>query len=274
MIEVWRCLYLKQTQKAIIEILEYIVYLTELAPCILCLFLLKSVKAKEFKVFFWYLCSFSFFLLLLLFFGLVIHKPSFSLVVSRLYPILECSFLSLFYLILIRSKIKKWVLLPFTIFLAILFVFDFIVNKAKPSFLPLAIEGFFYIVVILFYFFEKIKFINDTPIYSLASFWVSIALLINFSGTFFLYLFSISMIKDPAFRDQYHIIYGFITIIKNALLCAAVIVNRSLQNNQSNIPVASNIDLGKFYPLNKNTNPKPQWSFYRQQPGPLPDRIT
>lgn len=180
------------------------------------------------------------------------------MMIPRLYPILECSLLSYFYFCVLRFDKKKLVLGTVTVMLGVLFVLDFVSNKEKPSFLPLAIQGFFYIMIIMFYFFEKVKYINDTPIYSVSSFWISIALLINFSGTFFLYLFSTSMSKDPAFRDQYHIIYGCITIIKNTLFCVAVIVNKMLAIHLDVRPVASDIDLGKFYPLNKNTNPKPQ----------------
>lgn len=94
--------------------------------------------------------------------------------------------------------------------------------------MPLSVECLFYIVLVLFYFFEKIKYISEISLYLIPSFWISIALLISFSGTFFLYLFSISMSKDPSFKNQYHIIYGCFTIIKNTLFLMSVLVNKNV----------------------------------------------
>ena len=131
------------------------------------------------------------------------------------------------------------------------FIIDFYTAEQRLSFLPLAIEGFFYLIVIMYYFYERIKYISNTPLYNISSFWVSIGFLLNFSGTFFLYLFSITMSKDPSFKDQYHIIYGGITIIKNILLSVAVIINHLNNSQLAALKSGFEVDLEHIYPFTK-----------------------
>ena len=196
-----------------------------------------------------YSCSLSFFLILLLFFRNTKINPTIASIIPILYPIIECVLLSYFYYLLLRTKNKKIILFSATILLCFAFLIDFLFNKRNPSFLPLALEGFFYIVIIMYFFYEKVKYISNAPLYSISSFWISIAFLITFSGTFFLYLFSISMMnKDPAFKYQYNIIYGCFTILKNTLLCIAVFVNRTSNISIKEKMIAPNLDLDTSYP--------------------------
>jgi len=60
------------------------------------------------------------------------------------------------------------------------------------------------------------------PIYQKAIFWISVAFIINFSGNFFLFLYSKNSYNDQAFRNQFLIIYSSVTIIKNILLSIGV----------------------------------------------------
>ena len=151
----------------------------------------------------------------------------------------------------LKNKAAKLVLRFFTPIMIAAFIIDFYTAEQRLSFLPLAIEGFFYLIVIMYYFYERIKYISNTPLYNISSFWVSIGFLLNFSGTFFLYLFSITMSKDPSFKDQYHIIYGGITIIKNILLSVAVIINHLNNSQLAALKSGFEVDLEHIYPFTK-----------------------
>lgn len=238
---------------AILQILEYIVYASEFSPCILFLILLKSIKTKDYKVLFLYECCLAITLALILYFISIKAKPGNLLFVQRIFPLIECPLLCYFYyLSLKRSNTKKVILLFGAFFLCGVFLYDLLTNKQKPSFLPLSLEGFFFTLVILYYFYEKVKYINDIPIYSIATFWISIAFLLNFSGTFFLYLFSYTMSKEPSFQDQYHIIYAAFTISKNILLCTGIFVNRNAIVSQKTTFIEPDLDFERFYPLKKS----------------------
>ena len=67
----------------------------------------------------------------------------------------------------------------------------------------------------------------EEPIYQRSIFWVSVAFIINFSGNFFLFLYSKNSFNDEVFQRQYTIIYSSVTILKNILLCISLLINEN-----------------------------------------------
>lgn len=63
------------------------------------------------------------------------------------------------------------------------------------------------------------------------------------------------MLTNPSFRQQYIIIYGVVTIIKNIFLCVAIAVNAYLVNHEIKSELPVDIDLGTFNPLTNQHNP-------------------
>jgi hypothetical protein len=93
-----------------------------------------------------------------------------------------------------------------------------------------------------------------TPLYQLPSFWISVALLVYFSGNFFLFLYSKSMMGKSDFNKQYTFINSSITIIKNVLLGIAIIVNKNMMTQNEDRPIPSDLYLDNFKPFNKSIN--------------------
>jgi hypothetical protein len=93
------------------------------------------------------------------------------------------------------------------------------------------------------------------PLYQLPSFWISVALLVNFSGNFFLFLYSKTMLGKSDFNQQYTFINSSITIIKNGLLSIAIITNKNLMTHKENLPIPADLNLDNFKPFNKSINP-------------------
>jgi hypothetical protein len=89
------------------------------------------------------------------------------------------------------------------------------------------------------------------PIYQKAIFWISVAFIINFSGNFFLFLYSLNISNDEIFRTQYIIIYTIVTVIKNIFLCIAISINEPLQYDSDKITF--DVDLDAIIPT-KNQN--------------------
>jgi len=181
-------------------------------------------------------------------------KPDLIPRVAKVFPVIECPLLCYFYYLSLEpSKTKKAVLLISGIVLCSVFAYDLLTNKQKAPFVLLSLEGFMFSLIILYYFYEKVKNINDIPIYSLATFWISLAFLLNFTGTFFLYLFAQSMKNknDSSFQEQYYIIYGFFTILKNVLLCIGIFVNRNAIVPQKTTFIEPNLELDRFHPITK-----------------------
>ena len=217
--------------------------------------ILKSIKQKDLKVFFLYAISVVIFLMLTLFFRDFLSDKTTSLLFRRLFPIAEFALLSIYYYINYSYKKKLYLFIVSNFIFTIVSLTDLFINPGKKSFyLPLAFECLFFVLIILYYFYEMMKFIESIPIYKLPSFWISIAFLIYFSGTFFLYLSYYSVLNDPEFRKQYQIIYGSVTIIKNILLCIGVFVYKSISTFENNSAIHPNVDLENFNPLLNNTN--------------------
>ncbi|MCX6314259.1 MAG: hypothetical protein NTX08_05960 [Sphingobacteriales bacterium] len=105
------------------------------------------------------------------------------------------------------------------------------------------------IFILVYFFFEKIKYDIQTPLYESKAFWIAVAFFIFFSGNFFLLLYSKSMINDLKFREQYVIIYNSFNIFKNLIICVALFIKEnggSIQLKQQNI----NLPQDHFYPFN------------------------
>jgi hypothetical protein len=191
-------------------------------PFIFCVFQRKKINTKDNKAFFVYSALVVLFLSSVISFKYILHNPHIGLLIGRLFLVVECTLLSLFFYYNLKSSKRAYFLVIGIGLILSLFFYDLLTNTDKPSFLPLATEGFFFIFIILYFFYERVNYITDVPLYSLPSFWISVGLLISFSGTFFLYLVSVTMAQDPSFRNLYNSIYGTFTVIKNVLLCVGI----------------------------------------------------
>src|SRR5439155_14524904 len=132
----------------------------------------------------------------------------------RTFIITEVILIGIFYFENLKNNnVKKVLKLFIGLFVIYSFYDYFSSDKMKFNFLPLVIECIFFLTVIIYYFFELMQYSIANPIYTLASFWISVAFLIYFSGNFFLFLFQKTMSADPGFVVQSAIIYSTVTIL-------------------------------------------------------------
>ena len=233
----------------------YITYLAELTPFLLCLIFLKKIKSPELKVFFLYTTVFAFFLCLSFYYKFISPNGVLRLIANRFFLLAEFSLLSFFYYTCLSNKRIKLIFRFAVISFLFYSIYDYIITKHGVfSFIPLVIECLYFLLVILYFFYDKIQNNTNTSIYYQPVFWISVGFLIYFSGNFFLFLFSRSMINNPEFRLQYTFIYSSVTIIKNIFICTAIIVNAKNDEHINNPNKNINIDLDTVYQLTKNTN--------------------
>ena len=88
----------------------------------------------------------------------------------------------------------------------------------------------------IYYFFDQLKESNTLLIYSSINFWIIISFLIYLSGTFFLYIYSDSMLNNKAFLKEYIIINSSFIILKGILLAIAMLMKPDKNNNQTIFP--------------------------------------
>lgn len=233
--------------------LPYIIYFSETLPFIFCIYFFKKNISKDLKVFFVYT--------LILFISIIIHLtfryiiksyPSF-LIFNRFYLIAEFALISLFFIHnIIHLKIKKIIrllIIPFLLFS----LYDYLSSLDQEfTYYPLVMECLLFPLIIILFFYEKMKYSTKSPVYFSPAFWIAVAFLIFSTGNFFLFLFSKMLLQDLDHKFLYNNIYGFFTILKNILLCTAVVVAKysALKKDEpANIDI--NLEIEKFSPYNK-----------------------
>ena len=227
-------------------------YLSEILPFFFCLFFFKKINSKEIKVFFVYKTL----AVILLLISLATQAKYSNLILS-IFLVQEFILLSIMYSYIIENLMVKKLIIFSIVLFAIYCIYAFSrvnIQKLYFDFTPAIVESLFFIVVIVYYFYEIMRFNYATPLFQLPSFWISVAFVIFFSGTFFLLLYSKTMFNEPGFNVQYLIISCTLTIIKNVLLCVALFVNKNLITYKDNNTLPSNLNLDTFQPLNKQTN--------------------
>jgi len=204
---------------------------------------------KEKKVFFLYTIFIAIAVIIGFSLLYIFKSPENYYFVVRVYNVLEYSLLAYLFSLYIKNKIVKKALafsiIPFFIFC----VSDFVTTDEATTlaFLPLIIEYFVLLVFIIYFFFEIMQETVVEPIYQKAFFWISVAFIINFSGNFFLFLYSKNSYNDETFKTQYTVIYTTVTLIKNLLLCIGISIKENQQMNSSHHPIE--IDLDPFHPI-------------------------
>jgi len=187
---------------------------------------------KERKVFFLY--CFVAAILVIIGFSLryIYQVKEYYFVVARIYVIVEYAFLSYLYALYIKHAVLKKILLYSSVPFAVFAIFDFILSK-EPTlpFIPLIVEYILLLFFIICFFFEVMQETVIEPVYHRAIFWVSVAFIVNFSGNFFLFIYSKNSFNNETFQRQYTIIYSTVTILKNTLLCIGVMRREKKDNN-------------------------------------------
>ncbi len=139
-------------------------------------------------------------------------------------------------------------IIPFIVFS----IYDYFssINQAF-TYYPLVLECLLFPLIILLFFYEKMKYSTKYPIYLSPAFWIAVGFLIFSTGNFFLFLFSKMLLQDMHNKLLYNNIYGFFTILKNILLCVGVLYarNSKIIDEQSNMNIS--LDLETFTPFNK-----------------------
>ena len=88
----------------------------------------------------------------------------------------------------------------------------------------------------IYYFFDQLKQPDTFAIYSTINFWVIISFLIYLAGTFFLYIYSESMINDKIYIQNYRILNSSFVILKGVLLSVAMLMKPNKLHTQITFP--------------------------------------
>lgn len=233
-------------------ILQNISLFSTLLPFALYFIFRKYNRSKELKVIFFYLLysilndSISWYL-----FEIARIK---AYIVYDLLAIVEMAVVFTFLNHIIANKtVIKYLSHIFVLFLIYCLV-DFFIRRMNKSFNSAiaGVEAILIIISCLYYFFNQLREPNTLLIYNTKNFWIVIAFLIYFSGTFFLYIYAESTLSNKLskkdFRDFYIIINSSFIIMKNILLSIALSIKPE-KPQESLFPDENNMSLNNEFNL-------------------------
>ena len=213
-------------------IFDYLTIYSEILPAILFLFAVKKHKDKGLWVlFFFYLYSFTNGLILYSGWNENLGAPTYILI--RLFTVISYTLISWFYYQNIASPlIRKIIIYTYVPFL-LYAVYDYL-NSPPDTFdsIPSVTEAILVIIFSIFYLFEQIRTPRVFFIYSVDKFWIITGLLIYHTGTFFLFIFTESYIKDPGFWENYVTINNLFLLLKNLFFSIGLLI-KNKQNEYS-----------------------------------------
>ena len=104
-------------------------------------------------------------------------------------------------------------------------ILDFF-SASEESFdsVPTAISAILIIGFCIIYLFEKLKNPDTLFLYRTPDFWIVVGLIIYFSGTFFVYIFSRNYFNNPEFERVFIIINTAFTTFRNLIFAAAILI--------------------------------------------------
>lgn len=228
-------------------------YLSELLPLVISLYFFKKIKINYLKVFFIYSILLAFFSSTSLYILNFQHSRVIYFILLRLYIGIEYFTLVLFFALLVKSKIYKKIIL-FSIFPFWGYcIFNYSISDPNTfNNYPAIVEFSLFILIILFYFYEKMKIVSSIPLFSSVSFWLSVGLFIFFTGNLFFLLFINSANKD--ILQQMFVIYSGVTITKNIIIASAWFANERVQTDADIIQLPENMKLDDDFIFTNTTN--------------------
>ncbi len=222
-------------------------------PLIFCIFFYKKLNTKVSKAFLYYSLLLSIFSILSYSALEVLGNKEAYIAILKTYAFFEFLIISIFFSYLLKKKfianLILLIIIPFFIFALLDYI---LTDKKQFNNHTNLVSAFLIIVYVIYYLFEKMKTVVMSPLYQSRPFWICVAYLVYFAGTFFFFLF-ISSSNDKAFKVQMSYIYTFVTITKNILLCLSLFASENIEHTDDALHIPSDINLDEFS-LTSNKN--------------------
>ena len=173
----------------------------------------------------------------------------------RIYFAIEYAILIFFFSLLFHNKVfKKIIIFSIIPFWTYCLLNYFVSEHDTFNNYPALIEFSVFILIIIFYFYEKMNIISSIPLFKSISFWLCVGLFIYFTGNLFFLLF-INSTFDKDFIKQMFLIYSCVTITKNIILATAWFAEETVQTDADIIQIPENMKLDDDFNFTRNTNP-------------------
>jgi hypothetical protein len=215
-------------------------------PLIFCVWFYKKLNTKALKAFFIYAAFLALFSVASVVAIKILKDRSIYLTLIRLFTICEYIIIATIISRLIKNSfLKKVIFYSFTPFV-IYAISDYIIShKIQYNNYINLVSSLSLIVIIIYFFYEKMQTVIMYPLYQSSSFWICVGFFLYFTGTFFFFLF-IKSSQDKEFIKLMNIIYGFVTVTKNILLCVSLFANEHIEEREDELQIPTDLNLDEF----------------------------
>ncbi len=184
----------------------------------------------------------------------LIKNQNLYFTILRFFIFFEYTFFALYFYFLLKNYYVKKILIfsigIFLVFCGYRYFDSKIIGFDSTTFI---VEFVIFIIVILYYFYEKIKIVTNYHTYKSISFWLSVGIFIYFTGNFFFLLF-VKSSKDPIFIKQMKIIYSIVTITKNIILSLAWLAQERQESDADILQIPDGVQLDEDFIVSKQNN--------------------
>ena len=230
-------------------------YLSELLPLIVALIFFKKIKTIYLKVFFLYLILLAFISSTSLYVVYFKDSKLSYFVLVRIYIAVEYLTLILYFAFLVKNKLFKKIIIFSVIPFWCYCIYNYYVSDPNTfNNYPSLLEFSVFILVIIFYFYEKMNVVSNIPLFKSISFWLCVGLFIYFTGNLF-FLLLIPSTSAKEILKQMFLIYSCVTITKNIILASAWFANERVATDADIIKLPENMKLDDDFTFTNTTNP-------------------
>lgn len=213
------------------RVIAYIARASVLLPIIL--LLLRPIKWRKTKglwVIFVYLIYCFLNEILNSYFNQILHYTNFFL--FNIFTIIEHLLLSYYAFCFIKNTLCRRLIVVLS-FCFLIWASIHTVNSPHDfDSISSSVGSILLILYSIYYFFEQLRNPSHLFFYSSTEFWVFVAILLYFSGIFFLFTYTENLISNPSFIIQYTLINCSFYILKNILLGVAMYVKENPNDNR------------------------------------------
>ncbi len=158
---------------------------------------------------------------------------------------------AVFFYNVLKNKIAKYIILSSIIPFWIFSIYIYLTTDSKIfNSNPILLHFLIFIIVLLFYFLEKVRNITITPLHKSIEFWLCVGLFIYFTGNFF-YLVFLNSTKDVKLIGQMKLVNTIVTFTKDIILALAWLAHERTETDADIIKFPNGLGLDDDLPFTK-----------------------
>lgn len=216
------CFYIWGIQQSIIESLFYYISVIT-GVLVISLYFFQNRKNTGFIFIFFYLI---YSILSDIILNPIIKYYTHSIFIGfRLFTILEYFFITFYLYSIIKNLNFKFLIKVLSFSFLTYSIFDYFQSKSNTfDSNPTGVACILILFYSIYYLFEKIRTPENLFLYSTPNFWIVVGIILFFSGTFFVFIFSQSNYNDPSFQSAFQLINTSFSILRNLLFSIAFLI--------------------------------------------------